>query len=65
MIGKIDGECPECGERLRFTVDDVAAQRTVRCARGHRVQLKDEGGGARKTRAALRDLDRAIKRLGR
>jgi hypothetical protein len=71
MSTRIDGTC-SCGGRYHFTIDDVAAQRTVRCSRGHSVKLVDEGGGARKVRDAerkldksLRDLQRTARRLGR
>ena len=51
--------------KVRFTLDDVASQRTVRCSRGHSVKLKDEGGGARKASKALSDLEKTLKKLGR
>ena len=30
MTDKMETECPDCGSRVRFTLDDVAKQRTVR-----------------------------------
>ena len=51
--------------KVRFTLDDVASQRTVRCSRGHSVKLKDEGGGARKASKALGDLEKTLKKPGR
>lgn len=65
MSEKLETECPECGAKLRFELDDVARQRTVRCSRGHSVKLKDEGGGARKVSRALNDLEKALKRFGK
>ncbi len=65
MTDKMETECPKCGSRVRFTLDDVAKQRTVRCSRGHLVKLHDEGGGARKASKALSDLDMALKRFGK
>ena len=61
----LDVSCPECGGAVRFSLDDLARERTVRCSRGHSVALKDEGGGAAKASKSLRDLDRSIKRLNR
>jgi predicted Zn finger-like uncharacterized protein len=65
MTDKMDIECPDCGSRVRFTLDDVAKQRAVRCSRGHLVKLQDEGGGARKASKALSDLDMALKKFGK
>lgn len=65
MTDKMETECPDCGSRVRFTLDDVAKQRTVRCSRGHLVKLQDEGGGARKASKALSDLDMALKKFGK
>ncbi len=64
MNDKIAIECPVCGSIVRFTFDDVARQRTVRCSRGHQVKLQDEGGGARKVTKSLSDLDKALKKFG-
>jgi predicted Zn finger-like uncharacterized protein len=64
-VEKIEAECPECGSKIRFTLADLAAERSVRCGKGHSVKLKDEGGGARKVDKSLKDLDKAIKKLGR
>jgi predicted Zn finger-like uncharacterized protein len=65
MTDKMGTECPDCGSRVRFTLDDVAKQRTVRCSRGHLVKLQDEGGGARKASKALSDLVMALKKFGK
>jgi hypothetical protein len=64
IVDKIEAECPECGSKVRFTLSELAARRTVRCDRGHAVKLEDEGGGARKADKALKDLERTLKRLG-
>lgn len=60
-----DFECPECGAKVKTSVAAVAAERTVRCARGHSVKLKDQGRGARGVKRSIDDLDRAIQRLQR
>lgn len=65
MAEKMETECPDCGGGVRFTLDDVAKQRTVRCSRGHLVKLQDEGGGARKASKALSDLDMALRKFGK
>ena len=65
MSDKLETECPECGGRVRMSLEDVAKQRTVRCSRGHLVKLQDEGGGARRASSALADLDKALKSLGK
>jgi hypothetical protein len=62
---KLETECPECGAKLRFGLDDVARQRTVRCSRGHSVKLKDQGGGAGKASKAMADFEKALKRFGK
>lgn len=65
MPDRCNEKCPDCGGALRFTLDDVAKHRTVRCSRGHSVELKDQGGGARKANQAMADLDKALKRFGK
>lgn len=64
MDPDLEVNCPDCGATVKVTLQDVAKHRSVRCRRGHRFTLKDDGGGARKTQRSLDDLDRAIKRLG-
>jgi hypothetical protein len=61
----METECPDCGSRVRFTLDDVAKQRTVQCSRGHLVKLQDDDGGARKASKAFSDLDMALKKFGK
>lgn len=65
MSDKFETECPDCGGRVRMSLEDVARQRTVRCSRGHTVKLHDEGGGARRASSALGDLDKALRRFGK
>jgi hypothetical protein len=65
MLDDLDTKCPECGGTVRFSLEDVARQRTVRCSGGCSVELRDEGGGARDTQRALADLDRSLKGLSR
>lgn len=65
MLDDLDTDCPSCGSKVGFSLDDLARGRTVRCARGHSVTLKDEGGGAAKAGNALRDLDESLSQLSR
>lgn len=65
MLDDLDTTCPECGGTVRFSLENVARQRTVRCSGGCSVELRDEGGGARDTQRALSDLDRSLKGLSR
>lgn len=65
MTDKIETACPDCGGKVRFTLEDAGAQRTVRCSRGHSVKLHDQGGGARKMTKALDDLDKTLKKFGK
>lgn len=60
----LDEPC-DCGGTFKFSVDDVAKERTVRCSRncGTTLQLED-GGGAADAAKAERDLDKALKGLG-
>lgn len=48
----------DCGGTFRFSVDDVAKERTVQCSRGcgAEIQLRDAGGAADAAKAE-RDLD--------
>lgn len=57
MADRLDGECPECGRTYRFTMQDVIKERTVRCAGGHSIKLKDDGHNARKAERELRKID--------
>ncbi len=65
MKQKLEIKCPECGRTMRTTLDAVRLGRSVRCAGGHSVKLKDEGRGVAKTDRAMGDLERALKRLGK
>lgn len=65
MFDDLSTDCPDCGSRVLYSLEDVAQDRTVRCARGHVVTLKDEGGGAAEADKALRDLDKTLKGLSR
>ncbi|MFH7324857.1 hypothetical protein [Aeromicrobium sp. JJY06] len=60
-----DIDCPECGANVKVKLADVSRQRTVRCGRGHAIELVDEGGEARKAEKTMRDLDKQISKLGR
>lgn len=65
MLDDLTTACPRCQGDVRYSLDDLARERTVRCSRGHSVQLEDSGGGAAKAARSLRDLDRSLKRLSR
>jgi hypothetical protein len=58
----IDLEEPcKCGGTFRFSVADVAEQRTLRCSRGCGAELKlEDGGGAADAAKAERDLDATL-----
>ncbi len=58
-------KCPDCDAKLKATVEDLAKQRTVRCANGHAIALKDSGGGARTAQKSLGDLERTLKNFGK
>jgi hypothetical protein len=64
LAGKITVSCPSCGRGIMVRLRDVQAQRLVRCALGHEVQLKEQGHGLRDADHAMRDLERVLKRLG-
>ncbi len=57
--------CPQCSGKVRATMSDVAQQRTKTCSRGHRVELVDQGRGARNVQRELDKLERTLKRFGR
>lgn len=59
----LDIDCPECGAKIKTTIGAVAAQKTVRCRRGHHVKLIDEGRGMRSAKRSLDNLDKAINKL--
>ena len=60
----LDEPC-DCGGAFRYTVENVAKERAVRCSRGcgATLQLQD-GGGAAEAAKAERDLDEALKGFG-
>jgi hypothetical protein len=62
----IDREEPcDCGGTFRFTVNDVAKERSVRCSRGCGASIRlQDGGGAAEAAAAERALDEALKGIG-
>lgn len=64
MFDDLDTEC-DCGGTVRFSLDDLASQRTVRCSRGCSVRLQDKGGGAAQASRAVRDLEKSLKRFGK
>lgn len=64
MFDDLDTDCT-CGGTVRFSLDDVAKGRTVRCSNGCQVALKDSGGGARLGARAADDLERSLKGLSR
>lgn len=64
MLDDLDVTC-DCGGTVRFSLDDLARERTVRCSRGCEVTLKDSGGGAARASKSLSDLDKSLKSLSR
>lgn len=64
-MDKMEVPCPECGRKVKCTLDHIAKQRTVRCAGGHSVKLVDEGRGAAKANKAFKDLEKTLKDFGK
>lgn len=60
-----DVDCPVCDAPATVTVSDVAEQRKVSCRLGHAFELVDEGGGAAQVDKTMKDLDKALRDLGR
>lgn len=58
MRAPINVSCRVCGRVFHVTLEDVKAERTVRCPLGHPVHLVDQNNGAQ-------NLDRELKKLGR
>lgn len=61
---RLHDRLPRMRRNRQDSLNEVPREKTVRCARGHRVTLRDEGRGARKTTRALTDLDKGLRRLG-
>ncbi|MDP9381574.1 MAG: hypothetical protein M3Q29_15785 [Chloroflexota bacterium] len=57
MKAKVDFPCPECGVNMHSTLDEVRRRSTVRCPRGHQVELVDKGGELGKVN---RELDKLV-----
>lgn len=57
--------CPECEQSVNVTMEDVAKERVVRCPRGHEIQLRDEGHGARNADRSLKKVEQTIKNFGK
>jgi hypothetical protein len=64
LDSKISVSCPTCGRSIAVRLRDVQAQRRVRCAVGHQVQLKEQGHGLQGADRAMRDLERTLKNFG-
>jgi len=55
---EISFSCPECGQLIKVTLKQIAAQETVTCrACQKQVNLKDKSGSADKT---IKDVNKAI-----
>jgi hypothetical protein len=63
MDMELEIPCPECGTKIKTSIGAVAAQKTVKCRRGHAVKLVDQGHGARGAKKSLDDLDKALDKL--
>ena len=66
----VEIECPQCNYVIEVLLKQVMAEETVLCPGCHaEIQLVDEGGSARQAEAdldaALSDLERQLRRLGR
>ena len=64
MFDDVDTDC-ECSGTVRFRLDDVAKEGTVRCSNGCEVTLRDSGGGTRRASRAADELKRSLKGLSR
>lgn len=62
---QIDIQCPICARRVRVRLGDVSAGRTVSCAVGHRIRLREQGHGIADADRALREFERSLQRLNR
>jgi hypothetical protein len=66
---KITLDCG-CGTKVTVTLAQIAKEAIVHCAGcGEQIQLRDDGGGAKRTIAkvkrSLDDLNRAFRRIGK
>ena len=57
--------CPECDAKMKVSMEDIANERTETCVKGHRVTLKDHGGGFSKAQKALDDFEKTVKNFGK
>jgi hypothetical protein len=62
-------ECPDCKKSISVTLNQVAQEVMVNCICGQEIQLKDSKGTSKKAiedvNKSLKDLEKAIKKLGK
>jgi hypothetical protein len=56
----VDIDCPECGESITITLQQVAEGDLITCTCGQGIQLKDSNGESKK---AIQDINRSFKDL--
>jgi len=66
----VEIECPQCNHVIEVLLKQVMAEETVLCPGCYaEIQLVDEGGSLKQAQAdldaALSDLERQLRRLGR
>lgn len=67
---KIQHDCPKCGRKITFNVNQVSRQEVVKChSCNTEIQLNDKGGSTRKSvrdiNKSFKDLERTLKRFGK
>lgn len=64
LSSEVNISCPACSSAVRVRLSDIQRRRTVRCQRGHSIQLREDGDGLRKLDRSTKDLERSLRRLG-
>ncbi|MCX7598728.1 MAG: hypothetical protein N2512_07635 [Armatimonadetes bacterium] len=64
MRRRVSFPCPACGGMLSGTLDEVRTGRSVRCACGATVRLKEQGRCVEEVRKAMNKFESAMRRAG-
>jgi len=67
---KLTYNCPKCGRKITFTLNQVAKQATVKCSGcGEHIKLQDSNSSARlgisQINKSFRDFERTLKQFGK